>query len=104
MSRRIYSVETRMRVLRACWRAQGDREEIAKVLTRYDVPRSTYLAWQRRYEETGSVDDRRRGRPPGELRTIIREEIERGLSGGSPSRSGHKRRDIRRLIKTTETN
>ena len=90
MSRRIYSVETRMRVLRAYWRAQGDREEIAKVLTRYDVPRSTYLAWQRRYEETGSVDDRRRGRPPGELRTIIREEIERGLSGGSPSRSGHK--------------
>lgn len=85
-----YSRKTRLRVLRACEQAQGVEARTA-VLEKFGVPRTTYLAWRKRWVESGSADEQERGRPPARVREIIREEIERGLTawlGAPPARSG----------------
>jgi hypothetical protein len=54
-------------------------KDLARVLRRFGVPRTTYLAWLERWQELGTVDDARLGRPPARVRSIVREEVERGL-------------------------
>jgi len=85
--RKRYSREVRERVLLACERASDP--EVARILAKNRIPRTTYLSWKKRRAETGQSGAGSRGRPPSRIRSVVREEVDRGLRaylGDKPER------------------
>lgn len=86
----IHDQQTRLKVLAAAGKAKTPKE-LSRVLRRFGVARNTYHAWLERWTQEGTVEDRPMGRPPARVRTIVREEIERGFDkwmGPAPAKDG----------------
>jgi transposase-like protein len=86
-----YSREFRDSLVNEIAELDPTHSELLAILERVGVPRTTFQYWWTCREKKGENDHKKRGRPPAEIRQIVRQEVERGLSRWFRRTSGRRR-------------